>query len=92
MPYYISVTAQSSACIERCCHKRSSGADTTKYCSHKSSWIAVGYGMSLEEFKEKYFRPFLLTREEYGPSCKIKVEHDAPVQAAAIGGDSVQGL
>ena len=48
--------------------------------------------LSLQEFKEKHWLPHVLNQGGYEDKCKLETRHEVPLQAAAIGGDSVQGL
>ncbi len=46
----------------------------------------------MEEFKVKFWEPYLLSKNDYQERCKLEMQHEAPVQAAAVGGDAVQGI
>lgn len=50
--------------------------------------------MTLEDFEEQFFKPYLLTREQYNKECAIAFEHadstPVPVEAGTSG-SAVQG-
>ena len=57
----------------------------------KAGCIA-GKPLSLEGFKERFWKPYLLSKDDYQERCKLEMQHEAPAQAAAVGGDAVQGI
>lgn len=52
----------------------------------------AGSPVSLADFKERFWKPYLLSRNEYQEQCKLEMRHGEPAQVAAVGGDSVQGI
>jgi len=48
--------------------------------------------LTFAQFKEQFWGPHLLNREDYLQRCQVDLKQDAAGQAGAMGGDSIQGI
>jgi hypothetical protein len=53
----------------------------------------AGEPVLLEEFKEVYLKPYIMTNGQYREECKVSFDHSTPAPGGeSMGGSAVQGL
>ena len=71
----------------RCC------ALDNPYLCVKHVYGAAGELVLLEEFRDLYLKPYILSNAQFKEECKVSFDHTSPAPGGeSVGGSAVQGL